>query len=121
MDSTIPLAHHLRPTTLDEIIGQDHLLGPEAAFRRAVNEGRASVLYFGDLPGAVKRRSQPCWQKPTIDSSSNCLPSMMVHQTPKQLSALPKPIETTETMALFCSSTRFIDGPPHSKMLCFRT
>ena len=54
MGSTAPLAHHLRPTTLDEIIGQDHLLAPDAAFRRAVNDGRALSAIFWGPPGCGK-------------------------------------------------------------------
>jgi putative ATPase len=49
-----PLADRLRPTSLDEVIGQDHLLGKEGSLRRLVNAGRlASVIFWGP-PGTGK-------------------------------------------------------------------
>ena len=49
-----PLAVRMRPRTLDEVLGQDHLLGPGAPLRRLV-EGAApaSVLLYGP-PGTGK-------------------------------------------------------------------
>jgi putative ATPase len=49
-----PLAVRMRPQTLDEVLGQDHLLGPGAPLRRLV-EGAApaSVLLYGP-PGTGK-------------------------------------------------------------------
>ena len=44
----------MRPKTLDEIIGQEHLLGTDAAFRRTVNEGRALSAIFWGPPGCGK-------------------------------------------------------------------
>jgi putative ATPase len=51
---TAPLAARMRPTTIDEVVGQQHLLGPGAPLRRLV-EGRAttSVLLWGP-PGTGK-------------------------------------------------------------------
>jgi len=49
-----PLADRLRPKSLDEVIGQEHLLGPEGSLRRMVNAGRlASVIFWGP-PGTGK-------------------------------------------------------------------
>ncbi|GAB3879542.1 replication-associated recombination protein A [Kibdelosporangium lantanae] len=49
-----PLAVRMRPTSLDEVVGQDHLLGPGSPLRRLV-EGAApaSVLLYGP-PGTGK-------------------------------------------------------------------
>jgi putative ATPase len=53
-DSNAPLAARMRPRTLDEVIGQDHLLGPGSPLRRLV-EGDApmSLILFGP-PGTGK-------------------------------------------------------------------
>ncbi|WP_336985932.1 replication-associated recombination protein A [Altererythrobacter aquiaggeris] len=49
-----PLADRLRPRALDEIIGQDHLIGPEGAIGRMVAAGRlASIILWGP-PGTGK-------------------------------------------------------------------
>ncbi|WP_367138910.1 replication-associated recombination protein A [Saccharothrix sp. HUAS TT1] len=49
-----PLAVRMRPRTLDEVVGQDHLLGPGAPLRRLVEgSSPASVMLYGP-PGTGK-------------------------------------------------------------------
>lgn len=49
-----PLADRLRPQTLDDIAGQDHLLGPEGPLRRMLQGGAlASIILWGP-PGCGK-------------------------------------------------------------------
>lgn len=53
-DAGAPLAVRMRPRTLDEVIGQQHLLGPGSPLRRLVEgSGAASVLLYGP-PGTGK-------------------------------------------------------------------
>ena len=40
---TRPLADRLRPKTLDDVIGQTHLLGPDGSLRRMIASGRLGV------------------------------------------------------------------------------
>ena len=49
-----PLAERLRPQTLDEVVGQPHLLGPDGALRRMVASGRLPNLVFWGPPGTGK-------------------------------------------------------------------
>ena len=43
-----PLAAEIRPETLDELIGQQHILGPNGPLRRRVRAGRlGTVILFG--------------------------------------------------------------------------
>lgn len=49
-----PLAARMRPRTLDEVVGQRHILGPGKLLRRAIEAGRvSSILLFGP-PGVGK-------------------------------------------------------------------
>jgi len=50
-----PLADRMRPRTLDEFVGQSHLLGPDKPLRRAIESGRlsASLILWGP-PGTGK-------------------------------------------------------------------
>ncbi|HNF05803.1 MAG TPA: replication-associated recombination protein A [Mycobacterium sp.] len=49
-----PLAVRMRPHTLDEVVGQEHLLGPGSPLRRLVEgSGAASVILYGP-PGTGK-------------------------------------------------------------------
>ena len=49
-----PLADRLRPRAFDEVIGQDHLLGPEAPLGRMVAAGKVASLVFWGPPGTGK-------------------------------------------------------------------
>ena len=52
--SVAPLAERMRPRTLDEYSGQEHILGPGKLLRRAIEADRiASILLFGP-PGTGK-------------------------------------------------------------------
>jgi putative ATPase len=54
MSFTAPLAERMRPTTLDEYIGQDHLLKPGASMRRALDSGMIPSMIFWGPPGVGK-------------------------------------------------------------------
>jgi putative ATPase len=49
-----PLAMRLRPATLDEFVGQQHVLGEGSALRRAIAEDRVSSAIFFGPPGTGK-------------------------------------------------------------------
>ena len=49
-----PLADRLRPKTLDRIVGQDHLLGPEGPIGRMVAHGRMASMILWGPPGSGK-------------------------------------------------------------------
>ncbi len=49
-----PLADRMRPRTLDEIVGQDHLLGPGKVLRRALEEGTLHSMILWGPPGTGK-------------------------------------------------------------------
>ena len=49
-----PLAERLRPQTLDEYIGQKHLVGPGAVLRRMIDSGRISSFILWGPPGVGK-------------------------------------------------------------------
>ncbi len=49
-----PLAARMRPRTLDEIVGQRHLLGPGKPLRDAIERGSVSSMIFWGPPGTGK-------------------------------------------------------------------
>ncbi len=51
---SIPLAERLRPTSLDQYIGQEHLVGENAVLRRAIESGRVHSMIFWGPPGVGK-------------------------------------------------------------------
>lgn len=50
----IPLAERLRPQTLDDYIGQKHLVGPGAVLRKMIDSGRISSFILWGPPGVGK-------------------------------------------------------------------
>lgn len=49
-----PLAERLRPTTLDDYIGQKHLVGPGAVLRQMIDSGHISSFILWGPPGVGK-------------------------------------------------------------------
>lgn len=50
----IPLAERLRPKTLDDYIGQKHLVGPGAVLRKMIDSGRITSFILWGPPGVGK-------------------------------------------------------------------
>jgi putative ATPase len=53
-DTPRPLADRLRPTALSEVVGQDHLLGPDGALTRMLETRTLGSLVFWGPPGTGK-------------------------------------------------------------------
>jgi len=53
-DAPRPLADRLRPKTLSEVVGQDHLIGPEGPIGRMVAENRPHSIILWGPPGTGK-------------------------------------------------------------------
>ncbi len=49
-----PLADRIRPKTLDEILGQEHLIGPGKVLRRALEDGPLHSMILWGAPGTGK-------------------------------------------------------------------
>jgi len=54
LEQKAPLAARMRPRTLDEFVGQDHVLGPGRLLRRAIQADQLSSLIFYGPPGTGK-------------------------------------------------------------------
>jgi putative ATPase len=54
MDATAPLAARVRPRTLDEVVGQRHVLGEGSGLRTAIEEDRVRSTIFYGPPGSGK-------------------------------------------------------------------
>lgn len=54
LQKSAPLAQRMRPQTLDEIVGQEHILAPGKLLRRAIETDRLSSIIFWGTPGCGK-------------------------------------------------------------------
>jgi len=53
-DSAAPLATRMRPRSLEEFVGQEHILGPGKLLRRAIKADRLPSVIFSGPPGSGK-------------------------------------------------------------------
>lgn len=54
MDKESPLASRLRPTTLEEVVGQQHIIGKDKLLYRAIKADKLSSIIFYGPPGTGK-------------------------------------------------------------------
>ena len=54
MNNSIPLAERIRPATLDDLIGQEHLTGKGSILRNAIENGRIPSMILWGPPGVGK-------------------------------------------------------------------
>ena len=52
--SNQPLADKIRPVTMDDIVGQEHLFGPRGTVRAMLARGRITNMIFSGPPGTGK-------------------------------------------------------------------
>ena len=54
MDKEAPLASRLRPSTLEEVVGQQHIIGKDKLLYRAIKADKLSSIIFYGPPGTGK-------------------------------------------------------------------
>ena len=51
LEKEAPLASRLRPTTLEEVVGQQHIIGKDKLLYRAIKADKLSSIIFYGPPG----------------------------------------------------------------------
>ena len=54
LDSSSPLADRMRPSKLEDLVGQDHLVGPNGIIRKAIASGNVPSMILWGPPGVGK-------------------------------------------------------------------
>lgn len=57
MDLSKPLAYRMRPKTLEEYVGQEHVIGPGKLLYRTIKADRLSSIILWGPPGCRKNIS----------------------------------------------------------------
>ena len=82
MDRT-PLAERMRPKTLDEVVGQEHLLAPGKLLRRAIEADRLTSLILYGPPGCGRPSRRAVLSKASPGASSMVPPSRVKSSVPR--------------------------------------
>src|SRR5258706_14192533 len=54
LNSSSPLADRMRPSKLEDLVGQDHLVGPNGIIRKAIASGNVPSMILWGPPGVGK-------------------------------------------------------------------
>ena len=96
IEQEAPLASRLRPSTLDEVVGQKHIIGKDKLLYRAIKADKLGSLIFYGPPGTAGRPLRPA----TDRRFGGPLP----RQLPNQTRAHPIPPEFfTPSHAALCA------------------
>ena len=93
-----PLAERMRPTTLDDYIGQQHLVGEGAVLRRMIDSGKLSSFILWGPPGVGK----------------TTLATIIAHQLHSPfytLSAVTSGVKDVREVFELARTSRFFDAP----------
>ena len=102
-----PLADRMRPATIDEFVGQDHLLGPGKLLRGMIAAGQLQSLILWGPPGSGKTTLAQILARPT---GAVCIHFSAVTSGVKELKKIIEEAERLHRLAgnlPCCSSTRF--------------
>lgn len=73
LDQESPLASRLRPRTLDEVVGQQHIVGKDKLLYRAIKADKLTSVIFT----ALREPERPPWQKSSPIPQAPALPRSM--------------------------------------------
>ena len=114
-----PLAERLRPKTLDEYIGQKHLVGPGAILRKMIDAGRISSFILWGPPGVGKttlaqiianKLETPFFTLSAVTSGVKDV---------REVIDRAKSNDSSPSPALSYSSMKSIDSVNHNRILCW--
>lgn len=73
MEKEAPLAARMRPRTLDEVVGQEHIIGKDKLLYRAIKADKISSIISTDRPAPARRRWRRSLPIPPVRNSGRSM------------------------------------------------
>jgi putative ATPase len=108
-----PLAERLRPKTLDDYIGQKHLVGPGAILRKMIDAGRISSFILWGPPGVGKTTLAQ------IIANKLETPFYTLSAVTSGVKDVPRATASFHSPARFCLLMKSIGSASRSRILCW--
>ena len=103
MEKEAPLASRLRPTTLDEVVGQQHIIGKDKLLYRAIKADKLSSVIFYGPPGTGK----------------TTLAKVIAHTTSAEFTQINATVAGKKDMEEVVSKAKELQGMYHKKTILF--
>lgn len=103
MKSEAPLASRIRPRTLDEVVGQQHIIGKDKLLYRAIKADKLSSVIFYGPPGTGK----------------TTLAKVIAHTTSAEFTQINATVAGKKDMEEVVSKAKELQGMYHKKTILF--
>lgn len=103
MEKESPLASRLRPTTLDEVVGQQHIIGKDKLLYRAIKADKLNSIIFYGPPGTGK----------------TTLAKVIAHTTSAEFTQINATVAGKKDMEEVVTKAKNIQGMYHKKTILF--
>lgn len=103
MDKEAPLASRMRPTTLEEVVGQQHIIGKGKLLYRAIKADKLSSIIFYGPPGTGK----------------TTLAKVIAHTTSAEFTQINATVAGKKDMEEVVSKAKELQGMYHKKTILF--
>lgn len=115
-----PLASRMRPTTLDEVVGQQHIVGKDKLLYRAIKADKLSSIIFYGPPGTGKTTLAK------VIAHTTSAEFMQINATSAGKKDMEEVVEQAKNnqgmyqKKTILLSTRYIASTRGSRIICFR-
>ena len=112
-----PLANRIRPQSLDEFVGQTHLVGPGKPLRLAIEQGHVFSFVLWGTPGTGKTTLARIYAN-AINAEFYELSAVSAGKD--DIRKIVKTPSRRRHVRASCFSTRYIASTRHSRIFCCR-
>ena len=115
-----PLASRLRPQTLDEVVGQQHIIGKDKLLYRAIQADKLSSIIFYGPPGTGKTTLAKVIAHTTSAAFEQINATVAGKKDMEDIVAKQKIISACTVKRRYCLLMKFIVLIKDSRIICYR-